>query len=69
MPLRQTLRASLTALAIAAATPAAAETATYALSLAGIPLGAVTLASERSGDGYAAAMSVTPNGLVAAMTS
>jgi hypothetical protein len=69
MPLRHTLQASLTAVALAVAVPAGAETATYALSLAGIPLGEVTLASERSGSDYAAAMSVTPNGLVAAMTS
>lgn len=63
MPLRPLL---LAASALAAA-PAGAET--FGLSLAGIPLGTVTLDAARSGDDYAAAMRVTPNGLIAAMTS
>lgn len=69
MPLRRTLRAGLAALPLLAAAPAWAETLTYDLSLAGIPLGAVTLAAEQSGADYAAASKIIPNGLVAAVTS
>jgi len=68
MPFRRSLRASLVAAGLAAAGPAAADSATYSLTLSGIPLGTVTLQSDQSGRDYVAASKITPNGLLSAVT-
>lgn len=71
MRFRGPLRASLIAIGLAAAGSAASaqsDSATYNLSVSGIPLGTVTLRSEQSGNGYLAGVRITPNGLVSAVT-
>ncbi len=70
MRFRCALRAGLGALGLAAATAASAESdsATYDLSVSGIPLGTVTLQSEQSDGAYVAGSRITPNGLVSAVT-
>lgn len=47
----------------------AADTRVYDIRVAGLPLGTVTLSTEQSGNAYAAASRITPNGLVGAFTS
>lgn len=63
-------RTGLLALGLLAAGAATgAETRVYDITVAGLPLGAVTLAAEQTGDSYVAQSRITPNGLVAAFTS
>lgn len=67
-----TLRTGLLALGlvmIQTAHAAPAETRVYQITVSGLPLGTVTLASEQSGSDYRAQSQITPNGLVAAFTS
>ncbi len=68
MPLRPTLSASLAACfgaacVVVVATAAPALTV-FDLTLAGLPLGTVTLDAEQSGAEYAAVSRITPNGVV-----
>jgi hypothetical protein len=51
-----------------AATPALAGSSVYDLSLAGVPLGKITIEAEQSGDSYRAASSIVSTGLVGAFT-
>jgi hypothetical protein len=51
-----------------AATPALAGSSVYDLSLAGVPLGKITIEAEQSGDSYRAASRIVSTGLVGAFT-